>query len=91
MSTCSDCGRPVHPSGVTCDGTPVLYHDSAADSLTCPGTGIHVQAAVPFEGASDLGLMVTGADADAISILQRVRDRLLALPGDEDSSDEEAA
>lgn len=87
-----DCGGPVHPTGATCDGVQVLYHDSAADTTTCPGTGIHVQAvAVPFEGASDLGLMDTSADADAISTLQRVRSRLLALPGDENRSDERGA
>jgi hypothetical protein len=40
-----------------------------------------------FTGASGTGLMETGPDADALSILQRVRDRLLALPGDDDSTE----
>lgn len=36
----------------------------------------------PPEGASGIGLMDTSPAADAISILQRVRDCLAALPAD---------
>ena len=46
--------------------------------------------APPCTGASGTGQMDTSPDADAISILQRVRDGLLRQPT-ESSSEEEAA
>lgn len=45
----------------------------------------------PPEGASGIGLMDTSPDADAISILQRVRAGLLNLPAESSTEGSEAA
>jgi hypothetical protein len=44
-----------------------------------------------FEGASQTGLMDTSPEADAISILQRVRDGLLRLAPKSSSNEEDVA
>ena len=44
-----------------------------------------------FEGASGIGLMDTSPEADAISILQRVRDGLLRQPAETSSDESEVA
>ena len=43
-----------------------------------------------FQGASDIGLMETGPAADAISLLQRVRDALADLPASSTEGSEAA-
>ena len=45
----------------------------------------------PFTGESGIGQMDTSPDADAISILQRVRDGLRRLPAGSSSDEGEAA
>jgi hypothetical protein len=47
--------------------------------------------APPCTGASGIGQMDTSPDADAISILQRVRDGLSGKPAENSSDEGEAA
>lgn len=44
-TTCKDCGTQVHPVVICACGQSAWGHDSLADALNCPGTGIHVEAA----------------------------------------------
>jgi hypothetical protein len=77
-ATCRDCGKPVHLTRVGCDcGAQVWYHDSVADSQACPGTGVHVQAAENTPWSTDP------------DTCRRVITALRALPGGDDSGDEE--